>query len=81
MLRENPNFSEIPGGAEQVKKLLGSPEGQALIRLLQADGGAGLRSAVKALQAGDTEAAKQALSPLLAGTDGERLAEKLRERL
>ena len=66
---------------EQVRKLLTSQEGQALIRLLQADGGTGLQQAASALRRGDTEAAKTVLSSLLAGTQGEALTKALEEQL
>ena len=66
---------------EQVKRLLSSPEGQALIRLLQADGGAGIRAASAALQSGDMAGAQAALSPLLEGTDAEKLTKKMEEKL
>ena len=66
---------------EQIKKLLTSPEGQALIKLLQADGGARLRAASAAIQGGDMDGAKAALSPLLAGTEAETLTRKLEEQL
>ena len=73
--------SSPPADPEQIKKLLTSPEGQALIKLLQADGGAGLRAASAAIQGGDMEGAKAALSPLLAGTEAETLTQKLEEQL
>ena len=70
-----------PADPDQIKKLLASPEGQALIQLLQADGGAGIRAASAAIQSGDMEGAKAALSPLLAGTGAETLTQKLEEQL
>ena len=66
---------------EQLRQILTSPEGQTLIRLLQADGGAGLRQAAAALQAGNVEEAKVALSPLLAGTEAEALTRSLEGKL
>lgn len=66
---------------EQLRQILSSPDGRALIRLLQADGGAGLRRAAAALQAGNAEEAKAALSPLLAGTDAEALTRSLEGKL
>ena len=66
---------------EQLRRLLTSSEGQALIRLLQADGGAGLKQAADALKAGNTEEAKAALAPLLAGTEAEALAQSLEGKL
>ena len=66
---------------EQLRTLLTSPEGQALLRLLQADGGAGLRTAAEAMRAGNLEGVKSALSPLLAGTEAETLTRSLEEKL
>lgn len=65
----------------QVKRLLESPEGQTLLRLLQSDGGSGLRQAAESLRRGDAQGAQAALSPLLAGTQGEMLAQRLEEQL
>ena len=84
MVGENRDFSKnsnIPPDAAQLRKLLTSPEGAALVRLLQRDGGAGLRAAAEALRRGDAEGAKAVLSPLLQGTDGEKLASRLGEQL
>lgn len=81
MVDLSQNFSEFSPGPEQLQSILTSPEGQALIRLLQADGGAGLRQAVAALRAGNTEGAKAALSPLLTGTKAEALAQSLERKL
>lgn len=81
MVGENENFSKIPLSPEQVKQILNSPEGLALVRLLQRDGGKGLRSAAKALRSGDADGAKRALSPLLENTDGQDLADRLQKKL
>lgn len=66
---------------EAVRRLLSSPEGQALLRVLQADGGAGLQAAVQAMKKGNVEQVKAALSPLLEGTEAEKLTNQLEERL
>lgn len=75
----------VSGGArpdpEQMKKLLSGPEGQALLRLLQADGGAGLRAAAEAMKRGNVEGVKEALTPLLAGTEAEELTRRMEEKL
>ncbi len=67
--------------AEEVRRVLTSPEGQALLRLLQADGGAGIRAASAALQGGNVDAAKAALTPLLKGTDAEELTKRIEAQL
>ena len=81
MVGENENFSKIPLSPDQIRQILSSSEGQALIRLLQRDGGKGVQAAAKAIREGNTEAAQQALSPLLRETNGENLAERLRQKL
>ena len=80
MVGENQDFSKnsnIPLSPAQIRKLLSSPEGAALIRLLQKDGGKGIQTAAASLRRGDPEGAKAALAPLLEGTDGEALADRL----
>lgn len=81
MVGSSQKISNSTPDPEQIRSLLTSQEGQALIRLLQADGGTGLRQAANALRRGDAEAAKAALSPLLAGTQGEALTKALEEQL
>ena len=81
MLGPSQNFSDFSADAEQLQRLLAGPEGQALLRLLQADGGAGLRAASKALRGGDMEGAKAALEPLLAGTEAEELTRRMEAEL
>ena len=66
---------------EQLKRLLAGPEGQSLLRLLQADGGEALRAAAEALRRGSTEGVKAALTPLLAGTEAEALTRSLEAKL
>lgn len=66
---------------EQLRQIMDSPEGQALLRLLQADGGAGLRSASEALRQGDAAGVRAALLPLLAGTKAEELSRRLEAKL
>ena len=81
MVDLSQNFSEFSPNPEQLRSVLSSPEGQALIRLLQADGGAGLRQAAAALRSGDEAGVKAALTPLLAGTEAEALAQSLEGKL
>lgn len=65
----------------QIRALLAGPEGRALLQILQADGGAGLRAAAEALKKGDQAGVRAALSPLLAGTEAERLTRSLEAKL
>lgn len=67
--------------AEQLRRLLSSPEGQSLLRLLRADGGLGLRAAAEAMRQGNAEGVREALSPLLAGTEAEELTRRLEAKL
>ena len=76
--------SEAAGGRpdpEQIRRILSSPEGKRLLQLLRSDGGAGLRAAAAAMQQGNVEGVKTALSPLLSGTEAETLSRKLEEQL
>lgn len=66
---------------EQLKALLDSSEGQALLRILRADGGVGLRAAAEALRKGDQAGLQSALTPLLKGTEAEQLTRQLEEKL
>ncbi len=49
---------------EQLRKLLSSPQGKQLLRLLTRDGGAAMKSAGEALRRGDTDGAKSIMGPL-----------------
>lgn len=77
----NQAAAGMQANPEQIRQVLTSPEGQALLRLLQSDGGAGIRAASAALQGGDMEAAKAALTPLLEGTDAEDLTQRIEAQL
>lgn len=81
MVDRSQKFSEFSMNPEQLRSILSSPEGQALVRLLRADGGEGIKKAVSAIQAGNTEGARAALAPLLAGTEAEALAQSLEGKL
>lgn len=48
-----------------IKKLLGSPEGRELIRILNQDGGKTLQKAAGAMKAGDEQRMKNTMAPLL----------------
>ena len=81
MVDLSQKISKSAPDAAQIRTILASPEGQALIRLLQADGGAGLRQAAAALRSGDEAGVKAALTPLLAGTEAETLTKSLEGKL
>ena len=81
MLGASQKISNSSPDPEQIRQWLRSEDGQTLLRILQADGGAGLRAASEALRGGDTEGAKAALTPLLAGKNAEALTRSLEEKL
>lgn len=71
-MQKNPNFS-----MEDMKKLLSTPDGIRLLTLLRRDGGDTLMKAFAAVQAGDTETAKNLLSPLLDNPETKELLSRL----
>ena len=81
MLGPSQKFSNSAPSPEALSRALASAEGQALLRLLRADGGAGLRAAAEALRQGKPEAVREALGPLLAGTEAESLTRELEAKL
>ncbi len=70
-----PQFS-----AEQVKRVLGSPEGKQLIALLSRDGGKGMQQAAEEYRKGNLEGAQEALKPLMQTAEAEALLKKLNGR-
>lgn len=67
-----PQFS-----VEQVKQVLGSPEGKQLIALLSRDGGKGMQQAAAEYRKGNLEGAQEALKPLMQTAEAEALLKKL----
>lgn len=70
-----PSFSEA-----DIKKVLGSKEGQALLRLLNRDGGSTLRQAAGALKSGDTKRAQEIIKPLIQSPDAAALIDKINRK-
>ena len=70
-----PSFSEA-----DIKKVLGSKEGQALLRLLNRDNGKTLQEAAKALKAGDTALAQSIVQPMLQNEEAAALLNKLSKK-
>lgn len=68
---------KLPVSLEDIRRLLGTKEGQQLLKLLNQDGGAALRQAADSIKAGDYEAVKQKLGPLLATEEAAQLLQKL----
>lgn len=70
-----PSFTEA-----DVKKVLGTPEGQALLKLLNKDGGNALRQAAKAVKNGDMKAAQDWVRPIMESQDAAKLIEKINKK-
>ena len=70
----------LPFSEQQIRSVLGSPEGQKLLQLLNQDGGAALRQAAQAMRAGDYAAAQHVLSPLMQSPQAQQLIAKLNEK-
>lgn len=62
-----------------IRRVLGSPEGQQILKLLSQDGGQALKKAADALRAGDAETAKQVLSPVMESEAAAGLIQKLNQ--
>lgn len=77
---EKRKFSVNEPDPERLRKLLQSPDGAALLRLLQKGGPGALQAAAQAIRSGDAETARQILEPLL-GSEGGALADRLGEKL
>jgi len=70
-----PAFTEA-----DIKKVLGSPEGQALLQMLNKDGGTMLRQAAAAVRSGDMEKAKRLVQPVMESRDAAALIEKINRK-
>ena len=72
--------NRLPFHEKDIKRVLGSPEGQQLLKLLNRDGGQALRSAANALYAGNTEEARKILAPMMATEEASELIDKLNRK-
>ena len=70
----------LPFDAKEVRRVLGSPEGQKILKLLSQDGGKALHQAADSLRAGRPEDALRALSPIMETPEAANLIDKLNER-
>ena len=68
---------QLPFNEKDIKRVLGSPEGQQILRLLNRDGGQALRQAADALRSGNTDEAKRVLSPIMESEEAAGLINKL----
>lgn len=74
MFQKNGDFSK-----SELEQLLRSPEAQALLTRLQQMDPAALQAAVDRAFRGDTAGAKEALSPLMADGEVQRLSQSMRD--
>ena len=70
-----PSFTEA-----DIKKVLGTPEGQSLLRLLNKDGGALLRQAANAVKSGDVKKAQDLVRPIMESRDAAELIKKINQK-
>lgn len=78
MKKESPNNFQF--SPEQLKQVLGSPEGKQLIALLSRDGGKTLKQAAAEFQKGNTSAAQELLKPVVETAEAEELLQKINNR-
>ena len=71
---------QLPFDAQDVRRVLGSPEGQKILKLLNRDGGRALRQAADALRSGKPEDALKALSPIMDTEEAAALIDKINKR-
>lgn len=74
MFQKNHDFSQ-----SDLSRMLSQPEAQALLERLKQMDPAALQNAVNLAFRGNTEGAKDALSPLLADPEVQRLSGQLRD--
>ena len=74
MFQKNGDFSR-----SELERMLRQPEAQALLARLQQLDQSALQNAVNLAFRGDTAGAKEALSPLLADGEVQRLSEQMRD--
>lgn len=66
---------------QDFQKIISSPEGQQLIKMLSADGGAAMRDAGAALKNGDQAKAQETIAPLLKSPQAQQLMKALEKAL
>lgn len=73
-MSENQNFAAYES---EIRRVLGSKEGRALLKLLNQDGGATLRQAATAFQSGDAASAQALIAPLMENPEAQALIKEL----
>ncbi|MBO2527079.1 MAG: hypothetical protein CW335_02725 [Clostridiales bacterium] len=71
-MQNNSQFS-----AQQMSKLLASPEGRQLIALLQRDSGKNMQQAAAEFQKGNVAAAQELLKPVMQSQEASDLLQKI----
>mgnify|MGYP007069887733 CR=1 FL=1 len=66
---------------ENIQKLLSSPQGKQLLRLLSRDGGTALRQAGAAVQSGDAAGAQSIMAPMLEDPQVQTLLKDLEQSM
>lgn len=74
MFEKNHNFSQ-----SDLSRMLSQPEARALLERLKQMDAAALQNAVNQAFLGNTEGAKDALSPLLTDPEVQRLSQQMRD--
>lgn len=75
----NDNSPKNPFAAEQARRILDSAEGKQLLALLSRDKST-LQAAARAVQNGDTAAAKSLLRPLVDTPEADALLQKINRK-
>lgn len=65
----------------QLLEKLNTPEGKRLLAMMQKDGGAAFSKAAAAAKSGNYAKAQSILSPLIEGTEAEKLASAIAEKI
>ena len=73
-MSDQPNFAAYES---EIRRVLGSKEGRALLKLLNRDGGATLQKAAAAFQKGDTAAIQALLAPIMETEQAQELVKEL----
>ena len=75
-----PDRSNLPQGLplEEMLKLAGTPQGQALLSMLQQQHGKTMESAIAQAQAGDFTQVKQTMTEFLTSPAGQELMKQMR---
>lgn len=75
-----PDRTNLPQGLplEEMLKLAGTPQGQAILSMLQQQHGKTMESAIAQAQAGDFTQVKQTMTEFLASPAGQALMKQMR---